>query len=97
MLPGDWPKQFLASKHITAPNGSPLYRYRLSNDDFETLKATLKTSALLGVANITKISGWNACFVIYAAEWWRREYDGSSWSWEKVFASFGADIESEAD
>jgi len=29
--------------------------------------------------------------LFYAAEWWRREYDGSSWSWKKVFSSFGAD------
>jgi hypothetical protein len=62
----------------------------MSDSEFETLKATLKTTVLLGVANITKVSGWNAAFVIYAAEWWRREYDGTAWSWEKVFVSFGA-------
>jgi len=91
MLPKDWLKQFLASRHTNAPDGQPLYRYRLSESDFETLKSSLKTSALFGVANITEVSGWNAAFVIYAAEWWRREYDGSSWSWKKVFSSFGAD------
>jgi hypothetical protein len=36
---------------------------------------------------------WDAAFVIYAAEWWRRKYDGSSWSWNKVFASFDADYQ----
>ena len=91
MLPKDWLKQFLTSRHTAAPDGQPLYRYRLSDSDFETLKTALKTSALFGVANITEVSGWNAAFVIYAAEWWRREYDGSSWSWKKVFSSFGAD------
>jgi hypothetical protein len=91
MLPKDWLKQFLASRRTLAPDGNPLYRYRLNDSEFETLKTTLKTSALFGVANITEVSGWNAAFVIYAAEWWRREYDGSSWSWKKVFSSFGAD------
>ncbi|MCK9397379.1 MAG: STY4851/ECs_5259 family protein [Methylobacter sp.] len=91
MLPKDWLKQFLASRQIKRPDGQALYRYRLNNHDFETLKASLKTSALFGVANITEVPGWNAAFVIYAAEWWRREYDGSLWSWEKVFTSFGAD------
>lgn len=93
MLPKDWLKQFLSSKTTTLPDGSPLYRYRLSDDDFETLKATLKTSALLGVANITEVTGWNAAFVLYAAEWWRREYDGGQWLWSNVFASFGANSE----
>lgn len=91
MLPKDWLKQFLTSRHTAAPDGQPLYRYRLSESDFKTLKTSLKTIALFGIANITEVSGWNAAFVIYAAEWWRREYDGSSWSWKKVFSSFGAD------
>ena len=62
----------------------------MNNDEYKTLQTALKNSALLGVANITKISGWNAAFAIYAAEWWQREYDGSSWKWDKIFASFGA-------
>jgi hypothetical protein len=36
MLPKDWLKQFLASRHTNAPDGQPLYRYRLSESDFET-------------------------------------------------------------
>ncbi|WP_411726865.1 STY4851/ECs_5259 family protein [Methyloglobulus sp.] len=91
MLPKDWLKQFLASRHIASPDGRPLYRYRLGDSEFEALKSALKTSALFGVANITEVTGWNDAFVIYAAEWWRRDYDGSSWSWGKVFSSFGAD------
>jgi len=94
MLPKDWLKQFLVSRHISRPDGQSLYRYRLSDSDFEALKTALKTSALFGVANITEVAGWKAAFVIYAAEWWRREYDGSLWSWEKVFSSFNADAKS---
>jgi hypothetical protein len=29
-------------------------------------------------------------FVLYAAEWWRRRYDGSGWSWEPIMANLGA-------
>ncbi len=92
MLPKVWLKQFLESKDHTKPDDHPLYRYRMGNDDFESLKITLKTSAMLGVANLINVTGWNAAFVIYAAEWWRREYDGSSWKWENLFKSFGADV-----
>ncbi len=82
MLPKVWLKQFLESRSYTSPDDHPLYRYRMSHDNFESLKITLKTSAMLGVANLASVTGWNAVFVIYAAEWWRREYDGSSWKWE---------------
>lgn len=94
MLPKVWLKQFLESRGYTSPDDHPLYRYRMSDDNFKSLKITLKTSAMLGVANLTSVTGWNAAFVIYAAEWWRREYDGSSWKWENLFASFGADVQS---
>lgn len=33
MLPKDWLEQFLSSRHAAAPDGSPLYRYRMSTDE----------------------------------------------------------------
>ena len=96
MLPKNWLIQFLSSKELLHADARPLYRYRMGDDEFESLKATLKTSVLFGIDNIVRFSensaSWNATFVIYAAEWWRREYDGSSWKWENLFASFGADV-----
>lgn len=89
----DWLKKFLDDRQLSKSHGRPLYRYRMSEEEFDTLQLTLKTSALLGVANVTEISGWNAAFVIYAAEWWRRCYDGGAWSWERIFASFNADAD----
>lgn len=90
MQPKNWLNQFLADKQLNKPHGRPLYRYRMSEAEFNSLKETLKTSALCGVSNVVGISGWNAAFVIYAAEWWRRCYDGGVWSWERIFASFDA-------
>lgn len=91
MLPKDWLQQFLVSRASLRTEQPPLYRYRMRDDEFETLKSTLKTCSLFGTSHTSKVTGWNAAFVIYAAEWWRREYDGRSWSWDKVFASFNAD------
>jgi len=96
MLPKDWLIQFLSSKELLHADARPLYRYRMANEEFESLKATLKTSVLCGIDNIVRLSensaGWSAAFVMYAAEWWRRDYDGSSWKWENLFKSFGADV-----
>lgn len=92
MHPKDWLNHYLThqDRQSLRDSGQPLYRYAMNYDEYKTLQTALKNSAMLGVANITKISGWNATFVIYAAEWWQREYDGSSWKWDKIFASFGA-------
>ena len=71
MQPKNWLNQFLADKQLNKPHGRPLYRYRMSEAEFNSLKETLKTSALCGVSNVVGISGWNAAFVIYAAVWGR--------------------------
>lgn len=92
MLPKNWLTEFLSSRNIPTTDARPLYRYRMNDDEFVSLKSALSTTALFGIDNIHKTAGWNAAFVIYASEWWRREYDGSSWSWEKLFASFNADV-----
>jgi hypothetical protein len=88
MQPKDWLKYFLFHKQ---QDGRALYRYRMSDDEFASLQDMLEISAAFGVEGISKFSGWNATFVIYAAEWWRRNYDGGEWSWEKIFVSFDAD------
>ncbi|MDP2904602.1 MAG: STY4851/ECs_5259 family protein [Methylovulum sp.] len=90
MQPKDWLNQFLADRQLSKPHGRPLYCYRMSEEEFNSLKETLKTSALCGISNVVGISGWNAVIVIYSAEWWRRCYDGGVWSWESIFASFDA-------
>lgn len=92
-----WIEHFLENRGLTyndiCQNTKPLYQYRVTDDEFEFLKQTLKLSAHLGVQHIFKgLQLWDAAFVLYAAEWWRREYDGSSWKWENIFASFDADV-----
>lgn len=96
MPPKDWLNHYLThqNRQSLRDSGQPLYRYAMNDQEYQTLQTALKNSALLDdVANITKISGWNAAFVIYAAEWWRREYDGHSWTWAGIFQSFGADVQ----
>jgi len=64
--------------------------------EFEELELMLKEmmSVFLGVAPLSLIARqvpfFPSLFVIYAAEWWRRRYDGSGWSWEPIVESLGA-------
>ena len=72
--------------------------YRLTEGDFSDLEDLLQhwLSQLLpryGLARVAGLSGFAESFVLYAAEWWRRRYDGSGFSWEPILHDLGADPE----
>lgn len=97
MKPRQWIDEFLQKRNLAyediALEKRPIYQFRITDEEFESLNKTLKLSSLLGLQHIFKdVMHWDAIFVVYAAEWWRREYDGSSWKWENIFASFNADV-----
>ncbi|MGV7223981.1 MAG: STY4851/ECs_5259 family protein [Nitrospinales bacterium] len=94
MQPKNWTTEFLHNQNISHPDGRSLYQYRVTDEEFESLKQVMKISSIFGLQSVSKkLPRWDAAFVIYAAEWWRRKYDGSSWSWKKVFSSFDADYQ----
>ena len=92
----DWKKQLLGRHGITTPDGRSLYLYRLTEGDFSDLEDLLQhwLSQLLpryGLARVAALSGFAELFVLYAAEWWRRRYDGSDFSWEPMLRELGTD------
>jgi len=91
----DWKRALLHRRNLDRPDGRPLYRYRLSNEEFDELEALLsKWLAMVAsrhdLADIARLSGFPALFVLYAAESWRRRYNGSHWSWEPILKAVGA-------
>jgi len=80
--------QILERHGLSRPDSRPLYGYRITDAEFDQLTESLKLSALLGVNNIYSLSHWDAGFVIYASEWWRRKYTGQ-WGWDGIFKSIG--------
>lgn len=68
-----------------------LFSYRLSTDDYARLREI--------VANELRPDAWRrihlrsqaarAAFVLYASEWWKRDYDGGPWRWTPVLDSLG--------
>lgn len=92
MQPKNWIKEFLSHRNLSLPDGRPLYQYRVTDEEFDSLEKVMQLSSSFGLSVISqKLPRWNAVFVLYASEWWRRKYDGRSWSWDKIFASFNAD------
>ncbi len=69
--------QFLTSRQLTRPTGKPLYTYKTSRAEYEQLRTLLVRAPLTDTTS--------ACFILFAAEWWRRNYDGGHWEWNPIF------------
>ena len=81
-----WLETFLASRKLERPDGRALYAYRCTGEEFESLAEVLSGNPPQdGAASDLPIRA----FVLYAAEWWQREYDGSQWAWEPLLESIG--------
>ena len=84
--PTAWLREFFAARSLENPDGRPLYAYRCTAREFESLNEAL-------CAHYPCVSdGQEAtirAFVIYASEWWQRRYDGGVWAWEPLLASIG--------
>jgi len=92
----NWKRDLLHHRGLTRPDGRPLYRYRLSEAEFSNLEGQLRDwlARVSGRHDLdvvaARLSGFPALFVLFAAEWWRRRYEGSHWSWDPILDAIGA-------
>ena len=82
----DWIHDFLRCRTLEHPDGRALYAYRCTAQEFAGLTETLERNAPLGNRSGNAVI---RAFVLYAAEWWQRRYDGRHWAWEPLLASIG--------
>lgn len=92
----DWKLTFLASRGLHYTDRRALHQYRLSDAEFTDLEQLLrKWLGLLldrfGLSNVPQLAGFSALFVLFAAEWWRRRFDGGHWTWDPILEAIGAD------
>lgn len=91
----DWRRELLHSRGLDQPDGRPLYRYRLSTAKFDSLESLLRgqigsMSNLAGLDLVAAhLPGFPALFVLYAADWWRRRYNGGHWSGDSILRDLG--------
>lgn len=89
----DWIRGPRRTPRLHPPDGRSLYRYRLDDDDFASLERALR-AALAQCSSLDILPeiepAFPRLFVLYAAEWWRRRYDGSGWSWASILSDLGA-------
>ena len=79
-----WVDSFLESRGLADPDGRQLYAYRCTAKEFEALQ-----DALQGASTPPKDAYRFRAFVLYAAQWWQRQYDGGRWAWEPLLDSIG--------
>ncbi|MGY6275094.1 STY4851/ECs_5259 family protein [Methylomonas sp. MgM2] len=83
-----WLTAFLTRRSLKQPDQRPLYEYHVSNEEYGNLKHLL--SELGNMTNFTSDKSANACFTLFCAEWYRREYQRDcGWSWEPIWSVLG--------
>ncbi len=83
-----WLTAFLNRRSLKQPDQRPLYEYHVSNEEYGDLKRLL--SEFGNKANFTQDKSANACFTLFCAEWYRREYQRDcGWSWEPIWSVLG--------
>ena len=79
---------FLQKRNLPYPDGRMLYAYQMNRSEYNDLQNKLKICCQnYSLAELLKNKYFSRCFVLYASEWWKREYQGGVWSWEPIFSS----------
>ncbi|MGI8494438.1 MAG: STY4851/ECs_5259 family protein [Pyrinomonadaceae bacterium] len=98
MTLAEWTMKMLSKHQLVKPDGRHLYQYRITDAEFNLLETILRGyidigQSYLGFAELVKRPNFPPTFVLYGAEWWRRRYDGSGFSWEGILHDLGANAD----
>ena len=98
-----WLISLLKRRGLDRADGRLLFAYDLSEDEHASLGRVL-TSAITDAGGIEAVAirclgrtpalAPPAAFVLFAAEWWKREYEGGVWDWSPIIEKLDTDPES---
>lgn len=80
-----WITRFLSEKGLDAPDGRPLFAYKTTEAQYNELKQCLRAVPGFTVGNADYCQVW----LLFAAEWWKREYAGGAWRWAPLCLAAG--------
>ena len=82
----EWLAAFIAKRGLSEPDGRPLYAYQCTQGEFADLRERLAGAVPNhGAPGQRAVRG----FVLYASQWWQRQYSGGPWSWDSIFRDIG--------
>lgn len=86
-----WLTKFLTHRGLKITDSRPLFEYHSTSDEYEELKRLLcDVGKAEGLKND---KGYAACFTLFCAEWYRREYERiHRWSWEPIYKVLGLSL-----
>lgn len=97
---GHWIIELLKRRGLDRADGRLLFAYDLSQDEYESLGRFL-SEAIASIGGIEALANRSlgrtplmappAAFVLFAAEWWKHEYEGGVWDWSPIVKKLGAD------
>ena len=91
-----WISEFLFTRALfKGPTGKPLYAYQVTEDEYTQLVTLLKSACFDTHPPFTKPHPTAACFCLFAAEYYRRHYNGE-FSFGFVNRILGHDISAES-
>ncbi|MDE3271365.1 STY4851/ECs_5259 family protein [Pseudoalteromonas sp. G4] len=83
-------REFLNKRNYLEAKGLPLFSYHTTEDEYKRSKELLRFRV---PTNLTlNDRDWCACFCLFGAEWYRREYQ-SGWSWAGIFEQLGYELD----
>ena len=90
-----WLNKIFVDRGIRHTDGRHLYQYRITSSEFSELEEALRHYISIGqscvnLGDLAKRPIFTMLFVLYGAEWWRRRYDGSGFTWEGILRDLGA-------
>ncbi|MBR8842151.1 STY4851/ECs_5259 family protein [Pseudoalteromonas sp. JC3] len=91
--PQNWLSNFLKKRNLPCPNGNPLFSYHMTVDEYNVLKKLVKLFKPKTSINRLKHKDWSACFVIWCAEWYRRDCCVQSWEWQPLWDELNFELE----
>ena len=88
-----WIYKFLIMRSLDFADQRILYKYHCTSDEYHELREMLRDLGSFDKA-IKSVEAC-ACFVLFTAEWYRREYKRDhGWSWDPVFDELGYELNS---
>ena len=85
MLLEHWMSDFLLRRGLQVPDQRPLFAYRASPEEYESLRQLLCSI----IADQQRHPRYAQAWLLFAAEWWKREYTGGAWRWAPLLAAVG--------
>jgi hypothetical protein len=84
---------FLSKRSLVEPDARPLYAYRCQDDEFQEIIPIVEQAFSFISYRFRPGPRSSALFCLFAAEWWRRSYEGGPWSWEPILTSVSLDAD----